>query len=42
VNNFDWNNDETDREVFALGICHSTEEAAIAHAKALISFTAKP
>jgi hypothetical protein len=39
--NCDWEDDETDNERLIAGICHSTQEAAIAHAKALLSFTQK-
>jgi hypothetical protein len=39
---FNWRGDKIDEGCFSVGFCHSTKEAAIAHAKALISFTAKP
>lgn len=34
-----WDGDSLDCESFALGICHATEAAAVAHADALLSFT---
>lgn len=34
-----WTNDDTDNLRLQLGLCHLTKEAAIAHAKALFSFT---
>lgn len=39
---FYWCNDDTDSRFLERGLVHLTEEAAIAHAKALLSFTAKP
>lgn len=36
---FVWGDDERQSKWFALGLCHSTKEAAIAHAEALLSFT---
>lgn len=33
---FTWSDDESDNRALARGICHSTEEAAVAHAKALL------
>lgn len=36
---FTWIGDGLDKKWLALGICHTTKEAAIAHAKALFSFT---
>lgn len=38
---YDWQDDETDNRLLEHGLIHLTEEAAIAHAKALLSFTAK-
>lgn len=35
-----WDNDETDRRCLERGLVHLTKEAAIAHAKALLSFKA--
>lgn len=34
-----WNNCDLDKIKFDRGICHTTKEAAIAHAKALFSFS---
>ncbi len=34
-----WKNDSFDQKVLSLGICHLTEEAAEAHAMALIALT---
>jgi hypothetical protein len=34
-----WFHDEIDNTRFDAGMCHATKEAAIAHAKALLSFT---
>jgi len=34
-----WQDDEYDNLLLSRGLCHATEEAAIAHAKALFSFT---
>lgn len=34
-----WENDEYDMVYLNLGICHLTKEAAVLHAKALLSFT---
>jgi len=34
-----WADDETDNLLLSRGLCHTTKEAAIAHAKALFSFT---
>jgi hypothetical protein len=36
-----WFHDEIDNTRFDAGMCHATKEAAIAHAKALLSFTQK-
>jgi len=38
---FKWNDDAFDFKMLAKSICHSTEEAAKLHAKALLSFTKK-
>ena len=38
---FTWRFDEQDKEMMRNGIIHITEEAALAHAKALIALTAK-
>jgi hypothetical protein len=35
----EWFNDYCDKGWLSIGICHATKEAAIAHAKALLSFT---
>ena len=37
-----WQDDETDNRLLERGLVHLTEKAAIAHAKALLSFTTKP
>jgi len=34
-----WQDDEYDNNRFKNGVCHATKEAAIAHAKALFSFS---
>jgi len=34
-----WQDDECDDNRFKNGVCHATKQAAIAHAKALFSFT---
>lgn len=34
-----WENDEQDAKLLAMGICHLTEDAAVMHAKALLSLT---
>lgn len=39
---FYWRGDEVDNRLLERGLVHLTKEAAIAHAKALLSFTAKP
>jgi hypothetical protein len=36
---WNWINSEGDRKRLSRGICHTTKEAAEAHAKALLSFT---
>ncbi len=36
-----WDGDDVDKRMLNSGICHSTQEAAELHAKALISLTAK-
>lgn len=36
---FTWNGNRIDKKWLVLGVCHTTKEAAIAHAKALLSFT---
>jgi len=36
-----WNQDSSDDRWLARGLCHTTKEAAEAHARALLSFTAK-
>lgn len=36
---YKWRNDKVDINYFNNGLCHTTKEAAIAHAKALLSFT---
>ena len=41
VSQFTWNNDYLDDRCLPRGICHSTQEAAMLHAKALLSFTDK-
>lgn len=35
----EWDGDEFDKRWLSRGLCHSTKEAAIAHAEALLSFT---
>lgn len=35
----DWANDDVDKAILDRKLCHSTPEGAIAHAKALLSFT---
>lgn len=37
---FRWAGSATDRRILSRGLAHATEEAAIAHAEALLSFTA--
>lgn len=39
---FYWTDEKTDKRFLERGLIHLTEEAAIAHARALLSFTAKP
>jgi hypothetical protein len=39
VNDCQWEGDEIDNKLLDMGIIHLTEEAAIQHAKALLSFT---
>lgn len=41
MNSFEWDGDSTDKRLLKQGIVHLTEEAALAHAKALIALTAK-
>ncbi len=38
-NNTSWSNDSVDNQWFSRGLAHATKEAAIAHARALLSFT---
>ena len=38
---FSWDNDSTDKRLLKKGMVHLTNEAALAHAKALIALTAK-
>jgi hypothetical protein len=39
IRNWSWCNDDMDNQCLKLGIIHMNEHAAIAHAKALMSFT---
>lgn len=39
VSNHKWQNDQFDKKWLSRGLIHSTKEAAIAHAEALLSFT---
>lgn len=39
VDSYSWVNDQVDNMLFSRGLCHLTREAAIAHAKALLSFS---
>ena len=41
ANRFSWDGDSTDKRLLKQGMVHLTEEAALAHAKALIALTAK-
>ena len=41
THNFSWDNDSTDKRLLKKGMVHLTNEAALAHAKALIALTAK-
>lgn len=41
VNKSTWDNDSMDNRLLKQGLVHLTEEAALAHAKALIALTAK-
>lgn len=41
-NEYRWANDQTDERLFVRGLCHATKEAAVLHAKALLSLTQTP